>query len=224
MIARNPDGSEKWRRHNVLTLRGRLYQLEQLFGESPASGDITGEPSTFETNKRTRTIVGFRVGGGSTAEDSDQYGLATALNFRNFIGTTAANNQNDTDFTAGAAQRDKYFSTTTGGVKEYHTKKLETQTSDKWEYSTTTDTTARKTVIRIDAFDFVTSHGGAGRNADGDASTDQTTLRELGLWIGTDGGSGELTADTAEMFSRIVFPAETFSGSKAMSVDYYVYA
>ena len=229
--ALNPDGSVKWRGKNVVTLRGRLYSLEKLFDESPAAADIAGEPAAvnqadgtgvagYTPNSRGRAIAGFRVGNGTTAEDSDQANLVSPVPFRRYIATTAAAGQNSADYAAGA-ERNKYFATTAAGVKVYHTKKLDSQTSDKWEYDTGTDTTARKLKISIGAEDFKSDHGSESRNADATGSTDETSITELGLFVATVSGQA---ISAVEMYSRMVFPAEIFTGAKALEMKYHIFA
>ena len=155
----------------------------------------TGGPTSYNHNgSRSPTISGFAIGsGGGSSATPSAADTAMTTSVTFWTGAAAP---------SGATAADYWTPATANGDRIY--KKYETS-GDEWLFDAGNDRVGRKIVLKIDTFD--TSRDGGG-----------TTVNEAGLIMDDD-----TDADDVNLYSRVAFADEVFTGLKTLSINYYVY-
>jgi len=206
---------------NLIVHRGRTYVLESLFKENSISGlGLTGESTTpFVADEIDRSIFLFGIGtGGVTGPDPfapdppqpENDELATIVPFRTVPTGTGLSSLEDTHY-YGMNLFNTAPGTPEGGEDKYWLKRLNLATSfiPEWDITLGSHMISMKMTLDINQND-ARSQG----------------VNELALYMANKVAGGTPDPDFAEveMFSRITFATEMLSGTKEITIEYYIFA
>jgi hypothetical protein len=213
-------------RPNLIVLRGRTFALERIFNSPIGINGVNSGlvPYISDVN---RQVIAFGVGsGGAPAGDpfapyappptgSAGVALSQAVPFR-LHDTSQAGGGNALNYIAPLDIVDYATGVPVTGQPTqtlYYMKRFDVL-DPAWYFNETANTVYKAVMTTISENDCRTG-------------TTSNQINELCLYfgrLGTLDANGANTVVSPEMFSRITFPTEYFSGTKALTFEYRIYA